>query len=177
MTRRQVQLLLIVSAFVVPTLLALLLQTPWFHWEPEATRNRGILITPVIQLAPAGGTASSIADGRRWTVLLRAPTACDEACAKRLVLLSRVREAQGRNMDRVQMRVWPDGQGAAPAGFEPWQPEAAQELSLLGSAVEPGGVMLVDPLGNAMMRFLPDADPSDVRKDLAHMLRWSKIGK
>jgi hypothetical protein len=47
--------------------------------------------------------------------------------------------------------------------------------------VEPGGkaddhVYLIDPLGNLMMRFPKDADPSKVKKDIAKLLKASAIG-
>lgn len=175
MSRRQLQFLLIFAAFALPTLLALLLQTPWLHWEPEATRNRGELISPVQPMSFAGTVDASLADGRRWTLLLRLPVDCDPGCQQRILLLSRVREAQGRNMDRVQMLA---SAAAPPAGFDPWPSSAGDAEALLDRLqVATGGVLMIDPLGNAMMRYRADADPSDLRKDLAHLLRWSKLGQ
>ena len=37
-------------------------------------------------------------------------------------------------------------------------------------------IYLVDPLGNVMMRYPRDADPSRMKKDLARLLRASRIG-
>jgi hypothetical protein len=37
-------------------------------------------------------------------------------------------------------------------------------------------VYLVDPLGNFMMSYPADADPTGMRKDLARLLRISQIG-
>jgi hypothetical protein len=34
----------------------------------------------------------------------------------------------------------------------------------------------VDPLGNFMMSYPADADPNGIRKDLARLLRASRIG-
>ena len=174
MNRQKVQLLLIVAAFVLPALIATLLQTRWFHWDPQTTRNRGDLIKPVIALADSEALTTLFADGKRWSVLVRFPAACAAACMQRITLLSRFREAQGKEMERVQMVAW----SAAGAPLEPlwtgWQPDAALATRL---ALDEGAVMLVDPLGNAMMRYHADADPTDVRKDVAHLLRWSKIGK
>jgi hypothetical protein len=68
--------------------------------------------------------------------------------------------------------AWVEGE-ANPG--EPWTVFRAPEA--FGLVLEPGAVALVDPIGNAMMRYRVDADPTDVRKDLAHLLRWSKTGE
>lgn len=172
MNQRRIQLTLILVAFLLPAVLALLLQTRWFHWEPESTKNRGQLIVPVVALA----SSQLLADGHRWSVVVRVPESCDDACGQRLSLLSHLREASGKEMDRVQMVAWVKDQGQlASAWSARWQPESAVTAEALG--VAEAGVMLVDPLGNAMMRYAPDSDPTDVRKDLAHLLRWSTVGK
>ncbi len=172
MNRQRIQLLLIVAAFVLPALIAILLQTRWFHWDPQTTRNRGQLIQPVIALG-ANPANAALADGRRWSVLVRIPTTCDAGCERRIALLGRIREAQGKEMDRVQMVAWASAFAPTEPVWTLWQPDSALETSM---ALDEGGVMLVDPLGNAMMRYRSDADPTDVRKDIAHLLRWSKLG-
>lgn len=172
MNKRRLQLTLIVLAFVVPALLATLLQTRWFHWDPASTRNHGELIRPVVPLVQ--GSDAAIADGHRWSVLLRVPAQCDAGCERRMALLGRVREAQGKEMDRVRMLAWPAGDAAPAAPWNAWRPDATQAGLLRMAEAE---VVLIDPLGNAMMRYRADADPSDVRKDVAHLMRWSKVGK
>lgn len=172
MKPRSLQLTLIFLAFAAPVTIAVLLQTPWFHYEPTSTRNRGELIQPVLPIA-AGETAQALfADNHHWSVLVRFPAECTGPCAERLTLLSRLRQAAGKEMDRVRLVAWVDG--PTDPG-EPWTPfRAPQDFAL---ALEPGAVALVDPIGNAMMRYRVDADPTDVRKDLAHLLRWSKTGE
>jgi hypothetical protein len=174
MNRRQIQLLLIFAAFLLPAVVALMLQTRWFHWEPQNTRNRGDLIEPVIALGEITEAATVFADGHRWSVLLRVPAECDAGCARRVALLGRIREAQGKDMDRVQMVAWASAFAPAEAVWTIWQPDADLAARL---ALDEGAVMLIDPLGNAMMRYHRNADPTDVRKDVAHLLRWSKLGK
>ncbi len=174
MNRRQIQLLLIVAAFLLPAMVALLLQTRWFHWDPQSTRNRGQLIEPVLALGAEVTTAKVVADGRRWSVLLRVPANCDAGCMRRVALFGRIREAQGKEKDRVQMVAWPGAPGGTDADWTPWQPTPDLAARL---ALAEGAVILIDPLGNAMMRYGSDVDPTDVRKDLAHLLRWSKLGK
>jgi hypothetical protein len=40
----------------------------------------------------------------------------------------------------------------------------------------PGGVYLIDPLGNLVMYFPPDLDPKDAVRDIKHLLKLSNIG-
>lgn len=172
MKTNRFQLLLIVAAFALPAVLALLLQTRWFHWEPDSTRNRGELIKPVLSLARNDAERALFADGHHWSVLVHLPADCAAACARRIGLLERMREAQGKEMDRVRLVGWSDYGQVDAQYWMPWQAPPDWPLVL-----PPGGVVLVDPLGNAMMRYEADADPTDVRKDLAHLLRWSKAGE
>lgn len=37
-------------------------------------------------------------------------------------------------------------------------------------------IYLVDPLGHVMMRFPEEPDPSRMKKDLAKLLKWSRVG-
>jgi hypothetical protein len=54
---------------------------------------------------------------------------------------------------------------------------AREFVSSQGSALEvPGRVYLVDPIGNLVLSYAPDADPSGMRKDLARLLRLSQVG-
>ncbi len=39
-----------------------------------------------------------------------------------------------------------------------------------------GGYYLIDPLGNLVMYFRPDIDPSDMVEDISHLLELSRIG-
>jgi hypothetical protein len=61
-------------------------------------------------------------------------------------------------------------------------PEAVTELARqftlpAGSPLDNlNRIYVVDPLGNFMMSYPADADPNGIRKDLARLLRASRIG-
>jgi hypothetical protein len=40
----------------------------------------------------------------------------------------------------------------------------------------PGGYFLIDPLGNLVMYFSPDTDPSAMVEDIKRLLKQSRIG-
>ena len=173
MSKSRVQLLLIIAAFALPAVIALLMQTSWFHWNPGETRNRGELIEPVLPMTADAAANELFNNGKRWSVLVRFPDACAADCQRRLTLLSHIREAQGKKMERVQMVAWTSPQHPALGTvWKSWQPADSSPLSLA-----PGESALIDPLGNAMLRYAANAEPTDVRKDVAHLLRWSKVGE
>jgi hypothetical protein len=52
--------------------------------------------------------------------------------------------------------------------------DQTQRRELLGQ--DDKAIYLVDPLGNLMMRFPEDPDPSRMKKDLSKLLKWSRVG-
>lgn len=162
--------------------------------KPEGRTNYGALIDPRQHPMPA--MASTLLDGKpttlddfkgKWVMLKVGGSACDQQCQDMLFMMRQLRTMQGKEMDRIE-RVWlitdnepletvllrvNDGTRMlrAPAdAVHKWLP------------VEQGGdkaedhIYLIDPLGNLMMRFPKDADPSKVKKDLAKLLKASAIG-
>lgn len=165
----------------------------WFEWRPTRTGNHGELIQPPRPL-PENGLRET--DGRplptaelrgKWLLVLAGDGPCDAACAQQLHLMRQIQVAQNKEMGRLR-RVWL-GAGAA---RDPALPELRRQYPDLVVAVPPEGaaandwrgaldgssyrLYLVDPLGNAMMRYAPDADPTHVRKDLERLLKYSWVG-
>ena len=103
--------------------------------------------------------------------------ACDAYCERKLYFMRQVRRAQGKDMDRVE-RLWVLTDGAQAA-----RRAAARRSKARASAEIPGQavfrasaadhIYLVDPLGNLMMRFPRDPDPSKMIKDLQRLLKYS----
>jgi hypothetical protein len=107
--------------------------------------------------------------------------------------MRQVHAAQGKEAERVQ-RVFVvtdasalDRLGAALRDYPGMivlagPPEAVASLArqfAVPEAADPGRggrIYLVDPLGNFMMHYAPDTDPNGLRKDLARLLRLSRIG-
>jgi hypothetical protein len=161
--------------------------------KPESRTNYGALIDPRQHPIPA--MASTTLDGKpvaldaykgKWIMLKVGGSDCQQACQDQLFAMRQLRTMQGKEMERIE-RVWlitdqepletlllrvNDGTRIlrAPAdAVRRWLP------------VEQGGdvaehIYLIDPLGNLMMRFPKDPDPSKVKKDLGKLLKASAIG-
>lgn len=122
----------------------------------------------------------------KWFLLMADGASCDEGCERKLYHLRWLRTMQGKEMERVE-RVWLIDDRSEPAARlrEPYsgtwivrQPDPAllQTLPLNVSGSPRNYIYLVDPLGNLMMRYPPDADPARIRKDITRLLKYSRIG-
>lgn len=168
--------------------------------RPEARRNYGELIDPQ---RPLPSMRTETLDGKpgelralkdQWLLISVASGACDQACQQHLYLQRQLREALGKEKDRLDW-VWLINDSAAvdsrlrpalasstalrvPAdALAQWlQPAAGQRLE--------DHLYLVDPLGNWMMRFpatMGAAGAVKAKTDLERLLRasasWDKPGR
>ena len=168
--------------------------------RPEGRRNYGELIDPqrplpdVRTLTSDGKAGALTALKGQWLLMSVASASCDQACQQRLYFQRQLREALGKEKDRVDW-VWLINDDAAidkrllpalasstvlrvPAdGLVRWlMPAAGQRLE--------DHLYLVDPLGNWMMRFPANMDAAGAAKakrDLDRLVRasssWDKAGR
>jgi hypothetical protein len=147
-----------------------------FGWGTGSRANYGEL------LAPRALTAPELRPLRgKWVLVAFDTGRCDPYCERKLYFMRQVRKAQGKDADRVE-RLWMLTDTASPSpqlvsAIEGTRVARASEALL---AAFPGPVAdhiyLVDPLGNLMMRFPRDPDPSLMRKDLERLLKYSRFG-
>jgi hypothetical protein len=178
--------LLVCAAPVIASYLA------YYVFPPSGRTNFGTLIepqrpVPELSLATVDGKPYRFASLLGQWVLLHVDSgACDKPCVDKLYALPQQRTMTGKERERID-RVWLVGDAAAPSaallreyeGTVVLRADPAQLAPLL--PVEPGRrvqdyLYLVDPLGNLMMRFPADGDPSRIRKDISRLLRASRVG-
>jgi hypothetical protein len=56
------------------------------------------------------------------------------------------------------------------------EPQRSENMREIVGEFTNGEVFIIDPLGNLMMRYTPEATMSDIRKDLGQLLKLSGIG-
>lgn len=174
-TRARLILLLIAFLFAAPFVVALSLY--YANWQPTHTRNYGELIHPVRDLRAVRFTRS---DGRHfewhhedhiWRVLVAPPAECAAACDQLADKLRRIWIGLGHNANGVQV-LWV---GAAPhPEFRSLMPVAA-DSSLAGQLPDRARadaipVYVVDPSGYLFLRYAPEFNPADLRRDLAQLM-------
>jgi hypothetical protein len=155
----------------------------YFLWKPHNFTNYGELL-PVTPLADKaiGAEAFRFSELRgKWVFVMADSGACDEYCRSKLYIMRQVRLTQGKNQDRVE-RVWLVDDAVQPAQALEQEYHGTREVRVAGAdlvALLPAAgsvrdhIYVVDPLGNLMMRFPRNADPSSVKKDISKLVKTS----
>lgn len=168
--------------------------------KPTGQPGHGVLIQPPVDLPPTATLPLTDLQGKavdtrglrdQWLLVVVADGACDSTCEKLLYAQRQLREALGREKDRLD-RVW------IVTGDAPPRPEllpALAEASVLRApreavaawlkpaAGEPlsSHLYLVDPMGVWMMRFPVAFEPAKVKRDVERLLRasasWDRAGR
>ncbi len=158
--------------------------------------NYGRLITPAKSIDYAEllqtpiSAAENLAEIRgRWIMVqVVAGPVCHDACKATIEKTGRVRLMLNKELSRVRRLLLFPGQGNASstqeiAGLDPTLLIAGMSESLsrrlqetVGSPLNEGGVLLLDPFANAMMWYDPGFDPYGLLRDLQRLLRISQIG-
>jgi hypothetical protein len=175
-------LALIFAVCVVPFFASYLV---YFLWPPQSRMNYGTLIDPhpfpTAPLERAAGTRFPVSGWKGPWVMLRVDASgCAEPCRRKLYQMRQVRLTQGREMGRIE-RVWlvRDGGPVEPALLHEYD---GTQIARAGNAVlsalpaehdAADHIYLIDPLGNLMLRFPRDADPTSMKKDLDRLLKVS----
>lgn len=162
----------------------------YYFWQPSGRINYGELIEGVV--VPTGSVAAAsgnepfdFAQVRgRWVFVTVDSGACDDYCRNKLWKMRQVRLTQGKYPERIE-RVWlvNDMQSVAPAvakEYEGTRIARVQNGPILKALpyreAQRDHIYLVDPLGNVVLRYPKDADPSRMKKDITRLLRVSRIG-
>lgn len=184
--RGRPQLVLVALAFALPLAAAAWLYFSDSGWRPAGTSNHGALLTPIVNVYDAGPGSPLAGRAREYWVLVYVDTGnCDTECRDALYRLRQARLMLGKDMNRVQ-RVFLHGASTPDTVF--LEREHGGLIALQAPALTrlldkkrpahstPGGLFLLDPLGNLVMYFPADIEPRDMVDDIAHLLRLSRIG-
>lgn len=119
----------------------------------------------------------------KWTMLMVDSGNCNEYCDQKLYKMRQVRLVQNKEMHRVE-RLWliDDNAKIDSSLLEKYEGTMfvnAKDSDFLES-LKPAEsqrlhIYLVDPIGNVMMRFPENADPSEMVKDLKRLLHVSQL--
>jgi len=191
-------LALLALVCLAPLLVAVLAYyVPALGLRPMQQTNYGTLIDPQRPVPEAADLRLRTLDGQafdlrtlrgKWLLLTVDQAACPPDCARKLFILRNSHASQGKNVDRIQ-RVWlilddapiPQAVRDAYAGTVFLRADARQAAAFLtpgaaGTRALADSMWIIDPLGNLMLQFPPEADPVKVRRDIAKLLFSSRVG-
>lgn len=193
--RGRAQLALIAAIFFVPLAAAAWLYYGGQGFQPAGRTNAGHLLQPIInvndELAATGGaqvTVSDLTGGAsegNWVLAYRNPGACDENCETALYRMRQSRLMLGRDMTRL-VRVFLHGDISPDKVRLEAEHDGLITTSSSGldrildrkrpTDLAPGGLYLIDPLGNLVMYFAAELPPEAMVEDIEHLLDLSRIG-
>jgi len=182
-----------VAIFAAPVIAA------WFfylnpEYLPSGRTNKGELIHPVVPLPsdlglfmPEGAGLDRNPLNGKWTLVYLAGDECGEDCLDRLIAIRQIRLALGESqlsVERLLIMTDPDADelaeklGTEFEGMKVALTDAAggvRLLALLGEgAAALNRIYIMDPMGNLMMRYAPDAPAKDTLQDMERLLKASK---
>jgi hypothetical protein len=181
----KLQFALVALLFGAPLLLATLMYNLGV-WQPARSTNHGALLEPIVNIAETlPDSPLHVLVGEQWIMLYGNNTACATACRDALLRLRQTRLMLGNDMNRVG-RVFLHGESSPDrvfldenhAGLATLTDEELRRLLTDKQPADllPGGIFLIDPLGNLIMYFAPDIEPGDMVDDIRHLLDLSRIG-
>ena len=175
-TRLNPRLVLVIlfAVFLAPVIVAVILNSRWVDWQPEPTRNHGQLIAPVVA-APAA-LREALPAGDRW-ILLTTLTECTAECTRMIDEFDRIDRALGHRGEELVPVIALDAGSPAnvPNRVAVIADEGRWRRFLEGLDRSPGTIFVMDPLGNLMLSFPPDHDPSEIKDDLERLIKYSRF--
>ena len=189
-------LLVVCAAPVIASYLA------YFVIRPDGRTNYSELILPTRPIPPAlpltdleGRALRAETLKGQWLLVVVSGGACDAVCERYLWIQRQLREALGRDSDRLD-KVWLVDDAATPrvetlnavrsGGAPATVLRVPREALATWLAVPPGSrlelhMAIVDPMGEWMMRVPADPDPARLKRDVERLLRassgWDRPGR
>lgn len=175
--RGRLQLLLLVAVFLVPILVAVVLNAA--GWVPAPARQHGELLQPPIDLRGAslpladGGSYAWNPEARMWRVVALPPSPCDAACARTAADVDKVWRLLGHNADRLDVLWagrWPDDV-ERPSTLHLLRPDPALRARLAPAGDAGTSVHVIDPNGFVVLRYPAGFDAAGLHADLKRLVK------
>lgn len=192
LSRQQITLLGIIALFMGPLILAMLMRSSWWEFQPAGQKNMGHLLQPPIQLSL--NQAQGISG--KWLILYVLDQPCAKQCIDHVTALRQIHRAAGRNSEHLaiillkqhpvdttlqtrlesiypEFILLPDPAGTAMTTLDSVNAIVA-DMSGDSSAIH---TYILDPMSNVILAYGASARPDDIYKDLKLLLKWSERGK
>lgn len=161
------------------------------------TSNYGELVQPArelpdAELMQADGTQTRFSDYRKkWLMLYVLDGSCEEDCRKNLYYMRQIRKAMAEDRFRINRLLLVERPGGIDAELVQLLSDyPGVDIATLGASSKPsfyakvrdkaqnnfGKILLIDPMGNYMMKYDSQPDPEKVLKDIKKLLSISRIG-
>ncbi|EKO3811409.1 cytochrome oxidase biogenesis cluster protein [Vibrio harveyi] len=173
-TKGRIVLVSLICLFALPAIIAKVVLSQ--GWYETGVTNRGELVEPYITLEQLG--QPSPLDEKAWQLAYVLPPECKEQCQQQIHLMQQSHIALGKYQERVVPVIWTSEETNNVA-----QSIVVMQMNdSLSSRVKAGQMLIVDPLGQLVMSYTPEANEDlvrlskDVLADLRKLLKLSRVG-
>lgn len=193
------QLILVISFFVAPIIIAIIMYNLVPEGGPTKTKNHGDLVIPArplvdVALQTETGKAYKFSDmNKTWVMVYIGKASCDKTCVDVLYKMRQSRLAQAGEHLRIK-RLYISTNGKAKASLlnvlkeHPGLEVVHGDESAINSVLKQFKIKdkapvktaqrlyFVDPFGNLMMSYESGFDAKGLIKDMTLLLKVSRIG-
>jgi len=174
-------MLILLAVFIIPIVLAkLALNQQWFNY---GVTNQGQLLENELTLGKLGLNVDDYQ--HQWLMLYTLPKHCDLQCENTLMSVNNTYIALGKEMPRVKPVALTQenltAEQTAKIQLKKWRIEPMPALAK--AAITQSQVLIVDPLGNVILRHLPPENAEQLPQfgkailaDFKKLLKYSRIG-
>ena len=179
--RNRRSLLLLMSVFILPILLAkLALDNQWLNL---GVTNQGKLLTQPLTLEDLGISESELT--KQWLIIYRLPNTCPDVCLHSIETVHNSYVALGKDMPRVSAVLLKgnifSAQQSKQLAKSQWKILALTPK--INNLLQEPQVLIVDPLGNIILKHqLPEQEQLQaafgkaIVADMKKLLKYSKVG-
>ena len=171
----------------------------YFNWRPASFSHYGELLSPPIPIPTdwrEESTAFPAADEWRgnWVLLFASDSACGDECRQRLCQMRQLRLMMRADQTRIRRAWLITNDAPSPKALTTTSDCAAPRAAALRARAKevdiltnvrlirppasqplmPNRIHIADPNGMLIMRYPPDADPYQIRRDLRRLLKLSQ---
>jgi peroxiredoxin len=201
MTRQQISLLGIISLFAAPLILAVLMRSSWWGYQPAELKNLGLMVQPTVQIALKSNgldtdNHQTEAIRGKWLMLYLMPENCTQECTDAITTLRQIHKSMGRQNQHISIVILSENEASSALQLK--VESIYQELNFISEPpVEtlmilarvnadlrsgqdtPGNfrTFIVDPMLNVVLAYGDDSRPGDLQKDLKRLAKWSRQDK
>jgi hypothetical protein len=194
--KNKLTIIFIIVMFISPLFLSWYVFNYTDFLEMRGMSNKGDLIIPpktlddLSLIDPLDNKRNDSLYGK-WTMAYISET-CDKKCMDNVYRMRQIHLAMDKHSLRVQKVLFlidqsPNELKESLINFKGQQVVDSKGLNLddllsnfklnnSDNPIDANRLYIIDPLGNLMMSFSPDANPRDIYKDLKKLLRNSRIG-
>lgn len=174
-------LVILLTPLLVMASSTLLYFSGWL--TPDERVNKGILLTPVLQLEDLGLKLESVNPDRQW-LMVQTSASCQAECEQQVYLQRQTHVALGKNEPRMKRLLLSRTTGLEGL-TEQYPGLELHPLTDVSDAFreqvpaqfsDQNYVFIVDPLGNIPLYFAPGNTFKDQLDDLKKLLKLSTIG-